>query len=377
MDIEIKVGTQGPTAPPMDGVIRVVKSIEEAGYESVWWPDHWMGWVPESIWTPDLVGEIANRMPSPHLFFEAYTTMAVSSYITSRVLLGTCVTEAVRRHPTELAQTFLTLDHISKGRVILGIGAGELENIEPYGIKWGKPVQRLKESIQIIRLHWAGKKVNYEGKYWKLKDAILDLPPFEKGKCPPIWIGAHREKMLKLAGELGDGWLPSQLEVDEYAEKLKIVKDSAKKVGRDPETITPALFISVVIDEDHEECHRMLHSIVGKAYSLLISPERYEKYGFEHPFKDFYALTDYVPTRLSRQEALKAIENVPPEMCEHRGIHGTVDEVIRQVEEYARVGVKHIVFWNMTPLMDYRKSGNSFRNLKKVLEYFQEIKNKV
>jgi len=373
MDIDdIKIGTEGTFLPPFENGINTVKRIEETGYDSVWWADHLMAWIPESIWTPDIVEAAAYR-DTPHVFFDALCTIAVAAWSTKRILLGPAVTETFRRHPAVLAQAFLTLDHLSKGRVILGIGAGEGENITPYGIKWNKPVDRLEESIKIIRLLWENdKKVDFDGEFWKLKDAILALGPYEKGKYPPIWIGAHRPKMLEMTGRLGDGWLPANLDIDLYREGLGIIRDSAKRAGRNPDEITPALYTYAILDEDHEECHRMLGTLMAKNFALVLPPEMFERYGVQHPFgENYYGLLEFVPTRYDRKTMLDALEKVPTKMCEDHYLHGTPDEVIGQIEKYAKIGMKHIAINNMTFFFDIRKIKSSFDCMKKILGYFK------
>jgi len=158
MDIsEIKIGTESSIFGPIEKGIHQIKRLEEIGYDSVWMADHLMGWTPESIWTPDLI-KAAAFQKDPHIFHEVYSILAVAAWATSKITLGTSVTETFRRHPAVLAQTLITQDNISKGRVILGIGAGEGENVIPYGIKWDKPVSRLEESIKIIKLLWESDK---------------------------------------------------------------------------------------------------------------------------------------------------------------------------------------------------------------------------
>lgn len=374
MDVhEIKVGVPGTTIPPFDDVIRNAKRAEELGYDSIWWPDHLMGWIPEEIWTPD-ISPLVLRMKSPHTFLEPLTTIAAVAVHTSRVLLGTSVTECFRRHPAMLAQEILTLDHVSKGRIILGIGAGELENVEPYGIPYEKPVGRLEEAVKIIRLLWAsrGKKINFDGKFWKLRDAVFELEPYQEGKYPPIWIGAHGKRMLEITGKLADGWLPACVPLELYGEMLSTIRDSAKSVGRDPNEITPALYAYVVIDREHEECHRIFKAPLMKAWALTAPAWLYEKYGFEHPLgKGFNPLTQYVPTRYSRQQTLQALEKVPEEVCEHFFLHGTPDEVIKKIEEYAKIGMRHIVLWNLTYFGDATKVRDSFKCIAEVLGYIK------
>ena len=373
MDIDdIRIGTEGTFLPPFENGINTVKRIEELGYDSVWWADHLMSWIPESIWTPD-IAEVAAYRDTPHLYFDALCTIAVAAWNTKRILLGPAVTETFRRHPAVLAQSFLTLDHLSKGRVILGIGAGEGENVTPYGIKWNKPASRLEEAINIIRLLWENdKKVDFDGKFWKLKDAVLGLEPYEKGKYPPIWIGAHRPKMLEMTGRLGDGWLPSWMDLDFYREGLGIIRDSAKRAGRDPDEITPALYTYVFLDEDHEECHRMLGTPMAKNFAMITPPEVFKRYGVQHPFgENYYGLLEFIPTRYDRKTMLEALEKVPTKLCEDNFLHGTPDEIIGKIEKYTKIGLKHVVINNMTFFLDIRKIKSSFKCMKKILTYFK------
>ena len=175
--------------------------------------DHLMGWTPESIWTPDLIKSAAFQK-DPHIFHEVYSIMAVAAWNTSKVLLGTSVTETFRRHPADLAQTLITQDNISKGRVILGIGTGEGENVIPYGIKWDKPVSRLEESIKIIKLLWeSDKKVDYEGEFWKLKDAVLTIKPFEKDEWVVENLLKDEQFRIDLKEELYSRIEPFKLEL--------------------------------------------------------------------------------------------------------------------------------------------------------------------
>ncbi len=128
----LKIGVVGPTFPPIDGIRRITRSIEDKGYDSLWFPDHLMGWFPHTIWTPELVGPLSTN--SPHTFLETTLSIAVAAEASSRIRVGSAVTEAIRHHPAMLAQSYATLEHLTRSRVILGIGAGELENVRPYGL---------------------------------------------------------------------------------------------------------------------------------------------------------------------------------------------------------------------------------------------------
>jgi len=375
MDIDnIKIGTEATFITPIEDGINSITRIEKSGYDSAWLSDHIMGWTPESIWKPELV-KAATFNKYPHHFYEAFSTLAVAGWNTSRINLGTSVTEVFRRHPAVLAQIALTQDNISKGRFILGIGAGEGENTIPYGIKWEKPVSRLEEALQIIKLLWEhNHKVSYDGDFWKLKDAILQLHPYKEGVYPPIWVAAHGPKMLEITGKLADGWLPAYSSPKAYKKRLEKIRESAKKVGRDPESITPALFCYLVIDEDHNACENIIQSPLSKNQLLTLPDKFFEQYGTCHPFgKDFYGLLEYIPTKYDEETILNAIEEIPAKMCQDMYLYGTVDEVIGEIEEYAKAGLRHAVLYNTTYLSDVTKIKSSFNCMKRVLEYFKDM----
>ena len=274
MKNNISIGSPGVTIPPMDNVISQAVRNEEKGYDSIWWPDHLMGWIPQSIWTPDLFG-IASYIPSPNLFLEATTTIAAVASRTSRVTLGTAVIDAIRRHPAVLAQTIMTLDHIARGRLIIGIGTGERENISPYGLPYDRLVERLEETILIMHLLWKsnGSEVNYDGKFWKLKNAVLHLPPYID-KAPQLWIAAHRKRMLQVVGRLGDGWLPTLMTRTEYQRATEIIEKEARAVNRDPSTITRGMWAWTILGQDEETARRMLDSPSRKPPRSYSPPKR-------------------------------------------------------------------------------------------------------
>jgi phthiodiolone/phenolphthiodiolone dimycocerosates ketoreductase len=371
----ISIGSPGGTIPPIDGVIAQAVRNEEKGYDSVWWPDHLMGWIPSSIWTPDLF-EIASYIRSPNLFVETTTTMAAVASRTKRITLGTAVTDPIRRHPAVLAQTIMTLDHIAKGRIILGIGTGERENVSPYGLPYDRLSERVEESVRMMRLLWRsnGSEVNYDGKFWKLRNAVLDLPPYGE-RLPQIWIAAHRERMLKVVGKVGDGWLPTLMTKTEYQKAKEIIEKQAEAAGRDPSTIARGMWAWTILDQNEESVRRMLGSPFAKATALILSSETFQELGYEHPLgKKFYGLTDYVPNTYNRAEALSSLGKVPEQVCERAFLFGTPDQVIRKIEEYRELGLQHIVLWNCTYFCDFRKLGNSFHCMDEVMQHFQKMK---
>jgi phthiodiolone/phenolphthiodiolone dimycocerosates ketoreductase len=369
----LKIGVVGPTFPPVEGIVRVARSIEEKGYDSIWFPDHLMGWFPHTIWTPDIVGPIAQS--SPHTFFETTLSMAIAASSTKRIRVGSAVTEAVRHHPAMLAQSYATLEYVTNGRAIFGIGAGELENVKPYGLKYEKVVSRLEEALQVIRLLWNSKRdelIKYDGKYFELNDAVFELPPLERR--PPIWIGGAGERMCRITARYADGWLPSAVNAEEYEERLNVMKEECSKTNRDFDKIEKGIYLSLIIDESREECLRIMKEApLIKAGALLAPASIYKKLGYKHPLgEDFYSLTDYIPAEYTREEAMKAIESVPLEVVEESFLWGSVEEVIEKLDAYRKAGAQTAVFWNFTFLGDVTKVKSSYNCIDKLVNYFKE-----
>lgn len=369
----ITVGTGGAIMPPVESLIKTAQRAERVGYDAIWWPDHWMGWHPESVWTPD-VGEIAAYMPNPHMYLDPVAAMAAAAVVTERVRLGTAVTEPIRRHPSALAHEWISLDHLSKGRAILGIGAGEAENNEPYGIDYSKQVSKLEEALEIVRLLWSTtEKVDYEGQFWTLRDAVCGLAPYGDAP-PPIWVGALGPRMLDICGRLGDGWMPTvSMPVEVWTERFQTVRDAATKAGRDADAITGSCYALTIVAETHEEAHRLLDMPIPKGYCLVASHDEYAKHGAVHPFGEgFYGIRDYIPTRISREDGLRAIDAVPFEVAHDLTVHGTPDDLVEYARSYEAVGASHLILQNLTPLAAPAQTGPSFKLLDAVVAGLSE-----
>ena len=151
---------------------------------------------PDSIWTPEFT-DLATVSPSPHRHLDGMAVAAAAAVLTKNVPLVTSVVDTVRRHPSMLAQSALTIDHLAKGRFILGLGSGETENTVPYGFDFAKPVSRFEEALKVIRLLWdTDGPVDFDGQFYRLRHARLDTEPYE-GTPPRIWIGGSGPRTLE------------------------------------------------------------------------------------------------------------------------------------------------------------------------------------
>jgi len=300
------------TTLPLD--LSVLPALDSGRYHSIWLPDHMVSFWPDSIWTPEFT-DLATTSPSPHRHLDGLAVAAAAAVLTEKTPLATSVVDTVRRHPSSLAQTALTIDHLAKGRFILGLGSGETENTVPYGFDFSKPVGRFEEALKVIRLLWESEwPVDFEGQFYKLHHARLDTEPYQ-GRFPQIWIGAAGPRMLDITGRYADGWWPAGAWTPEdYAAKLAVIRASAERAGRDPVAIVPATIQTCLIG-DNDELDEILAAPLVKAHVLQISSELLNERGFSHPLgDDWNGYQDINPAVLPRERIVNMLSKVTPEM---------------------------------------------------------------
>jgi phthiodiolone/phenolphthiodiolone dimycocerosates ketoreductase len=356
---EVKVGIGGPMGPPAAMLSSRPQAAEQAGYASMWWGDHYMGWVPRSIWTPD-ISAAARPGSNPDTFFDPVAAMAVAGAATSQISIG-ITTESIRRHPVALAQQFLTLQHITGGRTILGIGGGEGENILPYGLSFDRPVGRMEEGIRIIRKLWGSEgPVSFEGEHYRFDDAVFGLPAPAAG-LPEVWMCGVGPRMCRIAGELGDGWLPAMLTPAEYADRVDKIQKARAAAGRVGETFTFGLFAFAVIADSLHAAEPLLNHPFVKGMCLTLPASAFERYGVPHPLgESAVGMTEYIPGRVGRDDALAMIDAIPEEVVRQYVPHGSPDDIHRQLEPYVAGGLEHVVILNVAPLAQPASARESF-----------------
>jgi phthiodiolone/phenolphthiodiolone dimycocerosates ketoreductase len=262
--------------------------------------------------------------------------------LTEKVPLVSAVVDTVRRHPALLAQTALTIDHLAKGRFILGLGSGESENALPYCFDFSRPVSRFEEALTVIRLLWESDgPVDFDGRFYSLHQARLGTEPYE-GRLPPIWIGASGPRMLEAAGRHADGWWPAGAWTPEhYAQMLSAVRASADRAGRDPLAITPCFIQVCLIGEDEDALADILGAPLVKAFLLQVSAETLRGFGFEHPMGDGWrGFQDIDPAVLTRERIITFLDYVRPEMVLAVVPHGTPRKVAKIVKTYVDAGLR-------------------------------------
>ena len=351
MSERLELSAMGAVRPPVDVALAAAARREEQGFDAVWWADHYLHWFPRAIWDPELVPQAAAQ-PSPHVWFDPVPVVAAAAGATRDIRLGIGVTDLVRRHPAALAQTALTLDHVTGGRFVLGVGTGEALNLTPYGLTNDRPLSRLDEGLEVMRLLMEGTgPVDFAGDHFRLEGAEMGLGPVGE-RPPPVWVAAHRPRGLALAGRRADGWLPLTTDPAEYADMLALVRAAARQAGRDEDAVTPGLYARVVLAESREEARAAIDaSLLLRFIALTRSAEAYATRGVEHPLgAGEFGLTTFLPTRYGREEALRLAGAVPVDVVRDTVIHGTPDDVAAALAVFADEGARHIQLTNMTPL---------------------------
>ena len=223
----------GSGGPRVEQTWQMAETAERAGYDSVW------------------VGDSITSKPR----MEPLTAMAAVAARTSRVKVGTAVLLNALRHPVHLAHAAATIDNISGGRTILGLGAGRGNNqmfVDEHaavGVPIGERADRMEESIRVMRALWTGQSVSSSGEFYPLEDVTLEPQPVQPSI--PLWISSNwvRRGLARVA-ELGDAWITNVPSVDLFTRCWERIEQCAGENGRDSKEIGRCLYISVNLNED-------------------------------------------------------------------------------------------------------------------------------
>ena len=330
VDNMVKFGVHMGTNQPFMGfkIPEIIKSsmlADELGFNSIWLMDH-LNWTPTSPKTQIsdcfvVLGHLADKVKN--------------------ATLGTCVTDPHRRHPAQTALAALTMQEITSGGFILGIGAGEAANIVDFCVPWNKPATRLIEAVKVIKLLWGSKlrkPVNFEGEFFNLDTAALQ---FKMAELPKLYIAANGPRTVQFTGEFADGWIPANVTPELYKKQLKILE----KGGRSSE-IEKCVEIWIAISKDDPNSAK--RAIMAPASVLIARKEILSQYNIEVPDEVELETMYREPIRNHTKKQGEIIgfisKNVPEEVVRSVAIAGSPSEVIEQLDAFIKVGVEHFIF---------------------------------
>lgn len=234
---------------------QMAETAERMGYDSVW------------------VGDSITSKPR----LEPLTMMAALAARTHRVKIGTAVMLSALRHPVHLAHALATVDQISNGRVILGVGAGRgdhqmyIQEHAAVGVPIEERAPRMEEGLRLLRALWTQEEVSSDGQYYPLRQVALEPKPLQRPI--PIWISSNRvQRGLRRVAEMGDAWITNVPSSDTFRDCWQKIQERADQIGRDPEAIPRCLYISVNLnseDEALQEGDQFMRAYYSRPYEAV------------------------------------------------------------------------------------------------------------
>ena len=202
----------GPWLPTIDEMCALVELVDRSGYDSLWVGDH-----------------ISFALP----ILDPLLQLAQAAVASRRLQLGTAVYLLPLRHPTPVAKQVSTLDHLTEGRFVFGVGVGGEfpKEYEACGVPLGERGARLSESLTVLRKLWTGEPTSHDGRFFKFEGVTMQPPPRQAGG-PPIWCGGRTDAALRRIGRMTDGWMSYVVTPEMFRDGLGKIAAAAKEAGR-------------------------------------------------------------------------------------------------------------------------------------------------
>ena len=270
-----------------------VTALENLGFDSVWTGEHMLFHGPVT---------------------DGLITLAAFAGKTSHIKVGSAINLLPLRPPVVVAKAVSTLDVVSKGRFIFGVGVGGEfpKEFEACGVPVHERGRRANEAIEICRKLWTEDHVTYEGKIFQLRDVTMLPKPVQPGG-PPIIVSGRSEAAIRRAARLGDGYMPYLFTPERYADALKKIYAIANDMQRDIGRFTPYHFVFTAVAESHDEAHRLAAEKLSRRYN--------------QPF-----------------------ENLVERYC----ALGTPKECVERLQRFVEAGARHLI---LSPLCDNEALG--------------------
>ena len=244
----------------------IALAAEERGFESLWFGEHTH--IPASRQTPYPGGD---PLPKPYYHMaDPFVSLMAAASATRTLKLGTGVCLVAQHHPITLAKTVATLDHLSGGRVLLGVGGGwNREECENHGVPFAKRWKYLRESVEAMKRIWTDEEASYDGEMVRFERIISHPKPVQAGG-PPVIYGGATERGRERVARYCDGWIPIDVLVRDLPAQIADVRHRAEAHGRNPDDIEISVFAFEGSTPDALKQYRDM----GVARVALITPRR-------------------------------------------------------------------------------------------------------
>jgi probable F420-dependent oxidoreductase len=244
-------------APPDPGRFRAVAELaEELGFDSIWAGEHL------SFHNPILDLGVA---------------LAAFAAVTDRIRLGAGVVLLPLRHPSLVAKQAASLDYLSRGRLLLGIGVGGegAKDFEAAGVPLAERGARADEGIAALRTLFADRPASFDGRFYRFAGVSIEPAAATPGG-PPILVGGRSETAQRRAGRLGDGWLPYLVSPRRFAAGVEAVRSHALAAGRDPEAVSAGAVCFARVEDDGESAREGARLHLSRRYGMRFEPHHVE-----------------------------------------------------------------------------------------------------
>jgi alkanesulfonate monooxygenase SsuD/methylene tetrahydromethanopterin reductase-like flavin-dependent oxidoreductase (luciferase family) len=236
--------------PDFREILALAEAAEGHGFDSVW------------------VGDSILARPR----FEPLTTLAAIAARVPRVKLGTAVLVPAMRQPVVLANEIASLDHVTEGRLILGLGIGgttpaNAREFAACGLSIDHRVGLYDEGLTVMLRLWAGEEVTFHGRHLEIEGARLGFLPIQR-PYPPIWLAGAADSAYRRLLRIGDAWFPISASAQVYAAGWDRITALGPSVGRDPSSLHRALYVTLVIDEDESQALREMKTFIEGYYGV-------------------------------------------------------------------------------------------------------------
>jgi probable F420-dependent oxidoreductase len=243
---------------PPEEQFAIVRRVDALGFDSIWTGDH---------------------VSFHHPLYESLTLLASYIGITSRVKLGVGVYLLALRHPTVAAKITSTLDALSGGRLIFGVGVGgeNSKEFEACGIPHQERGARVTEGIDVVRTLWRDSLASFKGRFTQFEGVSIDPKPVQT-PAPPIWVGGRSDAALARAGRQGDGWISYVVQPERYKQSLAKIEAAASAAGRSLDGFAKGHLTFITLGKDYESAERVWVDRLSKRYAQDFGPLA-KKYG--------------------------------------------------------------------------------------------------
>jgi probable F420-dependent oxidoreductase len=261
---------------------------------------------------------------------DAFAPLAAAAAVTERLRLGTAIVPVFTRPPALIAMSAATVQQISNGRLILGLGISTPVIVQQWmGVPFKKPVTLVRETVEALRAIFAKNRVVMAGKTIKIDGFRLD---FELDTPPPIFLGAQGPLMLRTAGEIGDGIITNFVTPEALPAMLEHVNQGARAAGKDPASLDVVCRIVAVVDEDIEQTRTELRRYLTAYATVPQYNQFFRGIGFEHEVSEAIAAWN-------AGDRKKALQCMSDRMIDSIFVFGNPDACRKRLQAYAAAGV--------------------------------------